>query len=454
MEILIAFLTGAVLAGLIGWLKNKNTATQLFDAQKALGRNEELTRANDELKTKNDNLLAQLQTAQQENSRLTERENSLAKAQQDIEKFIHEFWQKQTEHIRTIQEKSEQSFQTSQAKSQEVFKQITSQSIKEQKEELVQKTSELYAPLKEALEKFSKQMGDLRTESAMRHTSLEKTLEHTLQLNENLSKEAQNLTEALKNNKKQGTWGEIILEDVLNAAGLREGAEFDKQVTLLDEANKRNQPDFIIHLPNKRDLVIDAKMSLNAYVRWANEPDGELRKKYMDEHVDSILKHIDELSEKDYPKLLQNEKLDFTFMFIPVEYAYFVALSAKADLNEYARQHHIVIATASNLFCLLQLVENLWRIERSTETIDQIYKTAQEMHNRVGLFAQRMDDIRKQIVSLQQTYDKANTTLIGGQGIIKSAQKLEQLGIRSARKLPSVAENLLPQEETSSSGAQ
>ena len=385
MEILLSFLAGGLITGFIFWWKNRPVTRQLQEAQQQIGRAEELTRTNSELKTQNEALNAQLLTAQTEKAQLAEREKALKEKQTEQTEFINRLWQEQEKKF----QEHEENFRI---KNELAFKEIT----ETQKAALTTKNSELYTPLKESFEQFTKQVNDLRAESTSRHTLLQNTLERTMQLNETLSQEAQNLINALKNTKKQGDWGEIILEDVLTTAGLREGIEFEKQTGLRDEENKLLKPDFIIHLPNRRDLIIDAKMSLTAYVKWANEPDGPQKQKYLEEHIASVEAHIKELSEKDYPKVLKNEKLDFTFMFIPIEYAYFAALSGRSELNEFARRHRIVIATASNLFCLLQLVENLWRIERSTQTIDQIYKVAQEMHNRVGLFTERMEEIHTQ----------------------------------------------------------
>ena len=291
MELLIAFIAGAALAGLLAFWK-----------------------------------INQLKL---ETVRLQERENAFQQKQAEQEKFFH-----------TLQEQAKDS-----------FKQLATDSLKEQKAELVTQNTTLVSPLKEAMDKFTKQVGDLRTESTARHGLLQNAIERTLQLNENLSQEAQNLTEALRSPKKQGTWGEIILEDVLTAAGLRKGIEFDTQVSFSTEGNQRKQPDFIVHLPGKRDLIIDSKMSF----------------------IQSIEKHIKELSAQDYTSLLPHEKLDFTFMFIPIEYAYFIAVQAKPELNELARKHRIAIVTASNLFSVLQIADNLWRMERGSQLVDKIF---------------------------------------------------------------------------------
>ena len=340
--------------------------------------------------------------------------------------------------LEQTQGNQEKLFNTLQAQAKDSFKQLATDSLKAQREELVAKNADLYAPLKETMDRFAKEMGTLRTESAEHHGSLQTALNQTKELNEKLAKEAQDLTTALQSPKKQGTWGEIILEDVLLSAGLREGVEFEKQVSFQTEEGSRQQPDFIVHLPHNRDMIIDSKMSLNSYTRWAACNDEEEKRTYLKEHVRAVEEHIKELAAKDYPKLLKNEKLDFTLMFIPIEYAYFAALQENPALNDWARQHHIYIVTASNLLTVLQIAENLWRMERGAQTSQTIFKLAQEMHERVGRFVERMEDVHNKITGLQRSYEDAQKTLTGPQSILTTAKKLEQLHIKSSKKLPTV----------------
>ncbi len=349
-----------------------------------------------------------------ENIRLQERRDALDRKQQEQEKF----------------------FNALQQQAKDSFKQLAADSLKEQKAELVSQNNTMVVPLKETLDKFTKQVGDLRAETAQRHGSLQNAIDRTLQLNENLSQEAQNLTEALKSPKRQGTWGEIILEDVLTAAGLRKGIEFDTQVSFTTEGNQRKQPDFIIHLPGKRDLIIDSKMSFTSYMQWQAATTEEEKQKYLKEHILSIEKHIKELAAQDYTALLPHEKLDFTFMFIPIEYAYFIAVQAKPELNELARKHHIAIVTASNLFSVLQVADNLWRQERAGQLTEKIFKTAQEMLERTGRFGERMEEIHSRITQLDKAYTEADKALRGRQSIISSAKQLEELRIKTSKKLP------------------
>ena len=398
MELVLAFIVGIILGALVTYIKTKGVATKLHQAEL-------------------------------ENAHLTERLVSLDKAKAGQEDFAHQLLVQQDKKFAALQE-------TARAE----FKQLANETLKEQRAELSAKNSEMVSPLKETMEKFTKQVGELRTESTTHHSLLQNAIERTLQLNENLSQEAQNLTEALKSPKKQGVWGEIILEDVLTAAGFRKGIEFDTQVSFTTQENSRLQPDFILHLPGQRDFVIDSKMSLTAYMKWQAATTEEEKTAALKEHVQSVEKHIKELAEKDYSALLPREKMDFVFMFVPVEFAYFLAVQAKPELNEIARKNRVAIVTASNLFSVLQIAENLWRQERAGQLTEQIFKTAQEMLERAGLFASRMEDIHTKINQLEKAYTDADKTLRGSKGIVSSAKKLEQLHVKAARKLPELVD--------------
>ncbi len=367
---------------------------------------------------KNKQLAGQLQQTVLEKIRFEERSRALDQKQDEQKEFFN-----------ALQEQAKDS-----------FKQLATESLKIQKEELVAKNADLYAPLKETMDRFSKEMGTLRTESAAQHSSLSTALEKSFTVSEELQQKTVELTTALKTPKTQGTWGEIILEDVLRSAGLREGEEWEKQVSLKTEEGERLQPDFIIHLPQKRDIIIDSKMSLNSYTQWANAPEGEEKQKFLKEHVRSVEEHIKELSQKDYPKLLKNERLDFTLMFIPVEHAYFAALQGNPNLNQFAREKHIALVTASNLLAILQLVNQLWQQEHSMKTVNVIFKAGQDMHERVARFVERMNDMHSKIINLEKAYQEAQKSLTGPQSILTTAKKIEQHRIKSAKNLPELEE--------------
>lgn len=346
--------------------------------------------------------------------------------------------------------KQKEFFEKIQGETKNAIKTMAADALKEQRTELINKNTDLYAPLKQKLEEFTKQIGDLRNESTSRHGDLKHALEQTRQMNDALAKEAKDLTEALKNPKMQGNWGEMILENVLTSAGLAEGKDYEKQAFLRGEDNSRNYPDFLIRLPQGRTVVIDSKMSLVNYKNWAVAADEAEKDRFLKAHVKDVRAHIDELSAKEYQNLLKERGLDFVFMFVPIEYAYFAALQADPELNEYARQKGVSVVTASNLFAVMQVVENLWRMERTNKNMDKILALGAEMHQRVSRFVARMEDINTKLSATRKSYDEAMTSLTGNVGIIKSAVKLEEMQIKHARSLSGALNDeapLLPQQK-------
>ena len=340
--------------------------------------------------------------------------------------------------------KQKEFFEKIQGETKNAIKTMAADALKEQRTELINKNTDLYAPVKQKLDEFTKQIGDLRNESTSRHGDLKHALEQTRQMNDALAKEAKDLTEALKNPKMQGNWGEMILENVLTSAGLAEGKDYEKQAFLRGEDNSRNYPDFLIHLPQGRTVVIDSKMSLVNYKNWAVATDEAEKDRFLKAHVKDVRAHIDELAAKEYQNLLKDRGLDFVFMFIPIEYAYFAALQADPQLNEYARQKGVSVVTASNLFAVMQVVENLWRMERTNKNMDKILALGAEMHQRVSRFVTRMEDINTKLQATRKSYDDAMTSLTGNVGIIKSAVKLEEMQIKHARSLAGALHDTAP----------
>lgn len=340
--------------------------------------------------------------------------------------------------------KQKEFFEKIQGETKNAIKTMAADALKEQRTELINKNTDLYAPLKQKLDEFTKQIGDLRNESTSRHGDLKHALEQTRQMNDALAKEAKDLTEALKNPKMQGNWGEMILENVLTSAGLCEGKDYEKQAFLRGEDNSRNYPDFLIRLPKGRTVVIDSKMSLVNYKNWAVATDEAEKDRFLKAHVKDVRAHIDELAAKEYQNLLKERGLDFVFMFVPIEYAYFAALQADPELNEYARQKGVSVVTASNLFAVMQVVENLWRMERTNKNMDKILALGAEMHQRVSRFVSRMEDINTKLQATRKSYDDAMTSLTGNVGIIKSAMKLEDMQIKHARSLAGALNEDMP----------
>lgn len=316
-----------------------------------------------------------------------------------------------------------------------------------------------------AEEVFKVKIGELKTESkeivAPLNISLEKLqdkLSRMQNLNENLQKEAANLTKALQfNNKTQGNFGEMILEEVLIACGLKKGINYETQPLMhaSDEENKTYRPDCIINLPDDRYIVIDSKMSLTAYTKFVAEEDPTQKAVYLQEHIDSIEKHIKELSVKKYQDLkeIKGRTPDFVMMFIPVEYAYIAALDAKRDLGIFASGKRVAVVTASSLIPIVKTVESLWRISTSQKEMDEIIRLGSQIHSQAAAFLNSMEDIKAGLNKAGKAFGDSMTALNGGRGILLYAKKLEGLGVKSKKTLPDIPpalpdNNSLFKEET------
>ena len=421
---------------------------ELAQSQKAAGRVEELARTNEEQKNKLYDLTqkledanAKLKTAEQEQIKVREQKEALEKAQAEQEKNLRQLMSEQEKKFNALQEKSQSEFSRMAAESVGALKKQAEEALSKSRSELQSQSASLLTPLTETMNRFNGTLNQFKDTSISRHEELKNALSKTLEMNETLSKEAENLTNALKAPKTQGCWGELTLEEVLTSAGFQEGREYDKQVCFKGENNERQLPDFIVHLPGDRHIIIDSKMSINSYVDWSNAANEADRAQFLKQHLSAIRKHIDELSAKDYQAKLIKNGLEFVFMFIPIEYAYFAALKADKDLNAYAKSKKVAIVTPSNLFSVMQVVEQLWRVERTSKMLDEILKTGADMHTRVLRFLERMDGIKSALNSADKAYEDANTALQGKQGIIRAAEHLERLGINHKNSVKPYLDN-------------
>jgi Uncharacterized protein conserved in bacteria len=438
----------------------------LLKQQKQLGRVEELERTNQDQKEQNTKLTNELNETKKllddvnlDNAKLSEREKALQDMKKQQEADIKNLIEEQNKRFNALQESAANEFQKITAESRNIFKKTVEDSIKESKTELETKSNELYSPLKKQLDDFNAQVFNLRKESAEKHINLQHAIDKTLEMNDKLGKEAHDLTEALKMPKIQGNWGETILENVFNTAGLREGIDYEKQFYLQGEDRSRQFVDFVLNLPQGKKVAIDSKMSINSFKNWANAETEEEKNAFLKEHIKAIRDRIDELSGKEYQQKMKDSGLDFIFMFIPIEYAYFVAMQADISLNQYAKDKHISIVTVSNLFAIIQVVDRIWSVEKINENTDAILKLGNEMIERVNRFKDRMDDIQDKIKKLDKSYNEAEKSLTGQKGIIKTAQKLEDLSKNSSKldslleesKTNSEADNILLDNNSDSS---
>ncbi|PQQ25453.1 DNA recombination protein RmuC [Photorhabdus luminescens] len=295
----------------------------------------------------------------------------------------------------------------------------------------------LLAPFREQLDGLHRQVQESFGQEARERHTLAHEIRNLQQLNAQMAQEAINLTNALKgNNKIQGDWGEVVLSRILEASGLREGHEFCTQVSIKVEDNRRFQPDVIVHLPQGKDVVIDAKMSLVAYERYFNSGDRHQQELALQEHIDSIKGHIRGLSRKDYQQLPGLKSLDYVLMFIPVEAAYLVALNKAPELLDEALKHNIMLVSPSTLLVAVRTINNLWRYEYQSQNARLIADKAARMYDKMRLFVEDMQGLGQSLDKAQLNYRQAMKKLTEGRGnLISQAEGFRNLGVEVKRPI-------------------
>ena len=315
---------------------------------------------------------------------------------------------------------------------------------------------ELLKPIKEQFADFKKSVEESKTQNEVNKKELQSTFEATMKLfqqeqqqavtslKEQTSKigsDAANLTKALKGDSKmQGDWGEMVLETILENSGLRKDEEFFIQENTKDENGKNFRPDVIVRFPEGRSVVIDSKVSLTAYTDALAAETDEERERLMKSHAQSVRKHIDELAEKDYSKLVE-DAIGFVLMFIPNETSYIAAMKQQPDLSRYAYQKKIIIISPSNLLMALQLAYNLWQYDRQNKNVEKIVKTAAELYDKVATFEDTFTGIGELITRLSGTYDKARKQLYDGTGnVMRRVESLKNLGVTPKKQIKALEE--------------
>ncbi len=300
-----------------------------------------------------------------------------------------------------------------------------------------QSLNTLLAPFREQLDGLHRQVQESFGQEARERHTLAHEIRNLQQLNVQMAQEAINLTNALKgNNKIQGDWGEVVLSRILEASGLREGHEFCTQVSIKVEGNRRFQPDVIVHLPQGKDVVIDAKMSLVAYERYFNSGDRHQQELALQEHIDSIKGHIRGLSRKDYQQLPGLKSLDYVLMFIPVEPAYLVALNKAPELLDEALKYNIMLVSPSTLLVAVRTINNLWRYEYQSQNARLIADKAARMYDKMRLFVDDMQGLGQSLDKAQLNYRLAMKKLTEGRGnLISQAESFRNLGVEVKRPI-------------------
>lgn len=307
----------------------------------------------------------------------------------------------------------------------------------------------LLKPFREQITNFSKQSEERFLHDAKERQSIKDEIIRLKSLNERLSEDATNLTNALKGeNKTQGNWGEIVLERILEDSGLREGHEYDIQSTLSDEEGKKFRPDVIVHLPQNKDIIIDSKVSLVAYEAFVRATDDEARVHALKQHLVSIHGHIKGLSQKRYEQLSGVKTLDFVLLFMPIEGAFLLALEQDNTFFKTAYEQNIVVVSPSTLLVTLRTIEHIWRSEYQERNAKEIAATAEALYEKLVAFVEDMEKIGDSIARTQKSYEGAMNKLSTGKGnLIRRAEGMRKLGLKPKKSLPeSVLENATDEE--------
>jgi len=329
------------------------------------------------------------------------------------------------------------------------FELMASKILEEKSEKFTNQNKEniknILNPLEEKIKTFEKKVEDSQKESISMHSALKEQLLGLKDLNQQMAKEATNLTKALKGDSKtQGNWGELVLERVLEKSGLEKDREYFVQQNFQREDGSRVMPDVVLHLPDSKKMIIDSKVSLTDYERMVNAEDEE-RTLYLKSHVNSIKKHVDQLSAKNYQDLYDIESPDFVLMFIPIEPAFAVAINEDNTLYNKAFEQNIVIVTPSTLLATLRTIDSMWNNEKQQQNAIEIARQAGALYDKFEGLVTDLTGVGKKIDAAKNDYSSAMNKLVEGKGnLISRVENIKKMGAKAKKSLP---ENIIKRAE-------
>lgn len=460
MEFLYLF-TGLALGFVIAWLLLRSKQAPVADNSARL---QELDRETAGLK-------AQLDSAQAEKVRmLAER----TEERERLEKLLHSereqrssiavsLAHRETEAANLEKRLSEQKQELEQLQKRFTteFENLANRIFEEKSQKFTEqnKTSldDILKPLNERIKDFEKKVTDVYVSEAKERASLKEQVVQLHQLNQQMSRDAQNLTKALKGESKtQGNWGEFILESILEKSGLVRDREFTVQTSFVSEDGRRQQPDVVINLPEGKHIIVDSKVTLTAYERYVSAEQDTDREMALREHVASLRKHIRDLSEKNYQKMSQVNSPDFVFLFIPLEPAATTALQADNSLFDEAFSKNIVIVNPATLLSALRIVYHIWQYEKQNRNAKEIANYAGSLYEKFAGFIDAMRAMGKKIDESKEHYELAMNRLTEGRGnLVRQIERLKEMGAKTSSsihpevlKQSGLSEPLLPEETT------
>lgn len=419
MEILV--LAGGLIAGaFIGWMmavyrsksesKEGETTIRVYE-EKIRDASNEIDVLKDELKRERDKVMTL-------SNRLT--------GNQTEYRYMEKRLEEQREEIEHIQEKFYLEFKN-------LANQIFDEKSKKFTDQNKVNIESLLTPLGERISAFEKKVESSTKESLEWNAALKEQIAGLRDLNLNMTKEAENLTKALKGDSKtMGGWGEIILESILEKSGLEKNREYFVQQRYKTEEGKRLQPDVVVKLPEDKNIIIDSKVSLVAYEKYVNENDG--KEVYLKNHLQSIRSHLKSLDLKTYQKLYNIKGLDFVLMFVPIEPAFSLAIQSEPALFNEAYEKNIVIVSPATLIATLRTIANIWKNEYQNRNALEIARQGGDLYDKFVAFSEDLKSVGKQIDTTQRVYTDAMRKLVDGKGnLISRAERIKALGAKTSK---------------------
>lgn len=406
--------------------------------EKLIAANSQIDQIKEQQQASKTNFENQLQFLNSDKENIRTEKDSLAIQLSKKEVDFENLWERnkeQKEEVEKLQDKFTKEFENLANK---ILDEKSNKFTEQNKENM----KNILTPLQDKIQLFEKKVEDTHKESIDYHAALRQQILGLQEMNNQMSKETINLTKALKGDSKiQGNWGELVLERVLEKSGLEKGREYEVQKGFTNDDGNRVFPDVVINLPDGKKMIIDSKVSLTAYEKYINEEDDLLKIAYLREHVLSIKRHVDQLSNKNYQDLFQIESPDFILLFIPIEPAFAIALNEDTNLYNKAFEQNIVIVTPATLLATLRTIDSMWTNQKQQENALEIARQAGALYDKFEGFVIDLIKIGKKIDESKIEYSAAMSKLTTGQGnLIVSVEKLKKMGAKAKKTLP---ENIL-----------
>ena len=426
----LLLLLGAVLIGAaLTWALMRQRITQAREQGRA-ERDSDVTAAQERAR----GLKEQLEEVKSERSDLNTQVQRLQKRVSTLQTKKETLEERLAEQEERLEEQQEQLRNQFENLANDILEEKT-EKFTEQNEEAL---DDLIDPLQEKLDAFKEKVQETYEKGLKERSSLEEKLEHLNELNQEMSKRADDLTNALEGQSKtQGDWGEMILERILEESGLQEGREYQTQVSRTNGQGKTLRPDVVVTLPEDRYVIVDAKVSIVAYRRFVSAEDEEEQETHLKEHLQSVRNHVDGLAAKNYGSLYGDRSPDFVLLFVPIESAFALALQHDESLYQDAFDQGVIIVSPTTLQATIATIANIWRQERQTQNAREIAERGGRLYDKFVLFAEALEEIGERIDQAQESYRTARKRLSDGRGnLLRQVEMLRELGAENSKTLP------------------